>query len=246
MKAPTSLMDRFLRLFDPSRREEVGERPSGLHRTLVAAGLAPTLREVNHSDVAVAIVEEARKGFDLIVLGASSHGRWLGGPVLEDVVRLAPCHVCIVKTRGGEQKYRKILACFDGGVFSRVAVEFAVRYAEVTEAELTVAVVGALPGAASTELDETSSAGFDDEALRRITPILATIERRPRMLHLRADLHDGALANEAASGAYDLVVIGAENRAIQHRLYFGADNERLLRSAPVTVALVVPSVGLLH
>jgi Kef-type K+ transport system membrane component KefB/nucleotide-binding universal stress UspA family protein len=241
VKAPTSLLDRFLRLFDPSRREDNAERPSALHRTLTKVGLTPTLREVNHSDVAVAIVQEARKGFDLIVLGASSHGRWLGGAVLEDVVRRAPCHVCIVKTRGEEQKYRRILASFDGGVFSRVAVEFAVRYAEVTQAELTVAVVGALPG---NPLDDAAT--FDDEALRRITPILSTVERRPRVLQLSAEPNDSALANQAASGAYDLVVIGAENRAIQHRLYFGAENERLLRSTPVTVALVVPSVGLLH
>ncbi len=245
VKAPTSLLDRVLRLFDPSRRQEDTDRPSALHRTISTAGLRSSVREVNHSDVAVAIVQEARKGFDLIVLGASSHGRWLGGAVLEDVVRQAPCHVCIVKTRGEEQKYQRILACFDGGVFSRVAVEFAVRYADVAQAALTVAVLGALPGGAAGDTEESSS-GIDDEALRRITPILSTVERRPRLLQLSADLYEGALANEAASGAYDLVVIGAENRAIQNRLYFGADNERLLRSAPVTVALVVPSVGLLH
>jgi hypothetical protein len=56
----------------------------------------------------------------------------------------------------------------------------------------------------------------------------------------------GALASEASSGNYDLVVIGAENRAVQHRLYFGADNERLIRSAPTTIALVVPNIGLLR
>jgi Kef-type K+ transport system membrane component KefB/nucleotide-binding universal stress UspA family protein len=244
VKAPTSLLDRFLRLFDPSRRQENGERPSAIHRTLNTLGLTPTIRQVSHSDVAVAIVQEARKGFDLIVLGASSHGRWLGGAVLEDVVRRAPCHVCIVKTRGEEQKYRRILATFDGGVFSRVAVEFAVRYAEVTQAELTVAVVGPLPGNQPNDADDGST--FDDEALRRITPILSTVERRPRVIQLSSDPQDSALANQAASGAYDLVVIGAENRAIQHRLYFGAENERLLRSTPVTVALVVPSLGLLH
>ncbi len=244
VKAPTSLLDRFLRLFDPSRRQNGVDSPSALHRTLTSAGLQPTLREVNHSNVATAIVQEASRGFDLIVLGASSHGRWLGGAVLEDVVRSAPCHVCIVKARGDEHKYRRILASFDGGVFSRVAVEFAVRYAEVTQADLTVAVAGGLPATQPNDAEE--GATFDDEVLRRITPLLSTVERRPRVLQLGPDLQDGALAEQAASGGYDLVVIGAENRAIQHRLYFGAENERLLRSTPVTVALVVPSVGLLH
>jgi hypothetical protein len=38
-------------------------------------------------------------------------------------------------------------------------------------------------------------------------------------------------------------VIGAENRAVQHRLFFGAENERLLRSAPIPIALVIPHIG---
>jgi hypothetical protein len=40
--------------------------------------------------------------------------------------------------------------------------------------------------------------------------------------------------------------VGSENRAIQHRLFFGRDNERLIREAPVSVAIVVPNVALLR
>lgn len=50
---------------------------------------------------------------------------------------------------------------------------------------------------------------------------------------------------EAESGKYDLVVIGAENRAVQHRLFFGHDNERLIRNATVTVAIAIPNVAFL-
>ena len=58
---------------------------------------------------------------------------------------------------------------------------------------------------------------------------------------------DGDLASlEAQTGNYDLVVLGAENRAIQHRLFFGYDNERLIRAAEVPVIVVVPNVARLH
>ena len=53
------------------------------------------------------------------------------------------------------------------------------------------------------------------------------------------------MSEEAASGNYDLVVLGAENRAVQHRLFFGHDNERLIRSAEVTIAIVIPNVAFL-
>jgi nucleotide-binding universal stress UspA family protein len=173
--------------------------------------------------------------------------------------------VVIVKTRGDEQKYRRILVSFDGGVFSRVAVEFAARLAEVSEAELTLAISGAPGGddrpAASDKLESDPPraieggvggsgirfpTGDSDEDLARISPLLLSLPKRPTVIPLSSELMAGGLSREASSGKYDLVVIGAENRAVQHRLYFGAENERLLRSSPVTVALIVPSVGLLH
>jgi len=39
------------------------------------------------------------------------------------------------------------------------------------------------------------------------------------------------------------VVLGSENRAVQNRLFFGRDNERLIREAAVSVAIVVPNIA---
>jgi nucleotide-binding universal stress UspA family protein len=161
-------------------------------------------------------------------------------------VRSAPCHVAILKTRGQDQAFRRILVPFDGGVFSRVAVEFAVIFAEVTGAEVTVAIVGGRrPGdierTGDTDIDSTGT--LDEETLRRISPLLASVPSPPKVIALPSDLLSGALAAEASSGKFDLVVIGAENRAVQHRLFFGAENERLLRSAPIPIALVIPHIG---
>jgi Kef-type K+ transport system membrane component KefB len=264
VKEPVSFLDRTLTFFNRRSNGHAADRPSAIHRALVGIGRPPHVREVSRQDVAAAIVEQAKKGIDFVVLGASSHGRWLGGSVLEEVVRKAPCHVVIVKTRGDEQKYQRILVSFDGGVFSRVAVEFAARLAEVSEAVLTVAISGApgaddRPASDRTEPDPQRTvdagvsgsgirfpAGDTDEDLARISPLLLSLPKRPTVIPLSSEVMSGGLSREAASGKYDLVVIGAENRAVQHRLYFGAENERLLRSSPVTVALIVPSVGLLH
>ena len=70
-------------------------------------------------------------------------------------------------------------------------------------------------------------------------------EVRPHLVRLAHDPHSSVMSEEAATGKYDLVVLGAENRAIQHRLFFGYDNERLIRNAPVTLAIVIPNVAYL-
>ena len=90
VKEPVSLADRVLRLFDPRAggRSETGRAPcTGRCWT---ADCRRTCARSAGANVAAAIVEEARKGFDFVALGASSHGGWLGGSVLENVVRERP------------------------------------------------------------------------------------------------------------------------------------------------------------
>ena len=39
------------------------------------------------------------------------------------------------------------------------------------------------------------------------------------------------------------MVLGTENRAVQHRLFFGYENERLIRATRVPVLVVVPNLA---
>jgi nucleotide-binding universal stress UspA family protein len=102
----------------------------------------------------------------------------------------------------------------------------------------------------TSETDLDNNGTLDADTLRRISPLLASTARPPKVVSVSAtpsaSAAPGTLAAEAASGKYDLVVIGTENRAIQHRLFFGADTERLIRNAPVAIALVVPNIGRLE
>lgn len=216
------------------------------------AGLSPTWRELTHRDVGQAILEEASKGFDLIVIGAS-RGNSLGGSVIEKIVPAAPCHVAIAKagTLVDFDAYRRLLVPFDGSIFSRVAIEFAVRHAEVADAELTIAVLAERRPQVARYAAEDELSGVEvqvppEEALDKISQIFRATQVRPEILRLEYDPSSRALGNEAASGKYDLVVIGAENRAVQHRLFFGYDNERLISETTVPVVIVVPNIRLLR
>jgi Kef-type K+ transport system membrane component KefB/nucleotide-binding universal stress UspA family protein len=216
---------------------------------LAAGALAPEIRRAASRSVADAICEEAKKGYDVVMLGASQHGASLGGTVLEDVVSGAPCHVAIVKTVSAQAAYRRVLVPIDGSAVTRVAAEFAVRYAEVMEAELTLALLVQSRPPAFAYLEETGGNGQENHAhepeenLERISPVFRASSVRPTVLRLDHDSTANALGQVVSGGSYDLVVLGAENRAIQNRLFFGYDNERLIQTSPVTVVIVVPNLS---
>jgi nucleotide-binding universal stress UspA family protein len=82
-----------------------------------------------------------------------------------------------------------------------------------------------------------------DEELQRISVAFRASDVKPSIIHLAFDPRSSAVAEEVERGHYDLVVLGAENRAIQHRLFFGYENERLIRATRVPVVVVVPNLG---
>ena len=79
------------------------------------------------------------------------------------------------------------------------------------------------------------------QELERISVVFRASDIKPNILHLAFDPRSSAVVQELERGKYDLVVIGAENRAIQHRLFFGYENERLIRATRIPVVLVVPN-----
>jgi len=249
VKAPESWRTRLVRFLGP---RTVKPEPSNA-QALVDAGITGEVRELKHSSAAEAILQEARNGFDVVVMGASRHGNGLGGEILEEVVRAAPCHLVIVKAGPVEPPYQSLLVCYDGGVFARVAVEFAARYAELTGAQLAVAMVSDRPAPpvradAATEVRPIGASELQasDGTLNRISPVFHALSIRPRIVDVPNDPFSAALVEEARSGKYDMVVLGSENRAIQNRLFFGRDNERLIKEAAISVAIVVPNIALLR
>jgi Kef-type K+ transport system membrane component KefB/nucleotide-binding universal stress UspA family protein len=205
--------------------------------------------QVAAASVARAICDEARRGYDLIVIG-SGEGPAIGGAVVEEVVADAPCHVAIMKAPldATTRAFRSILVPVDGSVASRMAVELALRFAEGAGAELTLAVLTERrPQAAAyrdlsglhvpVEVGTTSA-----EELERISVVFRASALKPTILHLAYDPRSSAVSQALEKGKYELVVLGAENRAIQHRLFFGYENERLIRATRVPVIVVVPNL----
>jgi Kef-type K+ transport system membrane component KefB/nucleotide-binding universal stress UspA family protein len=216
----------------------------------LAIGKAPEVGYANGSSVAAAICDEARRGYHLVVMGSAT-GPSVGGEVVEQVVAGAPCHVAVMKAPTPPAPgtvYKHILVPVDGSVASRTAVELALRYAEGAGAELTVAVLTERrpQAAAYSDMSGTHVAvearPTTEEELERISVVFRASDLKPTVAHLAYDPRSSAVAQALEKGKYDLVVLGAENRAIQHRLFFGYENERLIRATRVPVLVVVPNL----
>jgi Kef-type K+ transport system membrane component KefB/nucleotide-binding universal stress UspA family protein len=288
-------------LFGPS----LAGRGLGTHlaaiQGLAASGKSPRIRELASRNVAATILEEAKRGVDVIMIGASGRGPKIGGRVLEEVVVEAPCHVVIVKAaEPPENAYRHLIVPIDGSAVARVAAEFALRYAETVGASLTLAVISerraptrqlveesadTLPGTPMSdavkraiartrrELTEEERPPTDsvrsppkgsdapdsaaehesvrppevsrEEELARISPVFRVSELQPNVLYLNYEESQSALTREIGAGEYDLVVLGAENRAVKNRMFFGYENQRILEQASVATLIVVPKIALL-
>ena len=147
------------------------------------------------------------------------------------------------------ESYRRLLVPVDGSIGSRLAVELALRYAEATGAELTLAVLTERrpQAAAYADLSGThvlaDAPATGDEELARISVVFRASDVKPSIIHLAFDPRSSPVAEAVEKGNYDLVVLGTENRAVQHRLFFGYENERLIRATRVPVLVVVPNLA---
>jgi Kef-type K+ transport system membrane component KefB/nucleotide-binding universal stress UspA family protein len=283
------LVDRVFRLIGPTEAGKNLEQHLTELRQL--AGDRPIrVRRLTGRIAARAITDEAAKGFDMLMVGASGRGAKIGGPVLQEIVENAPCDVVIVKAGTKQAELTKVFVPIDGSSVSRVAAEFALHYAESIGAELTLGIVSdrraalveehevrpdTLPGgplgrstqhtltetwlahsapAVSRSDDEPRSQPLTDppprlsnlptdadvETLIRISPVFRVSALRPKILGIDYDPGLGSVALAIARGGYDLVVLGAENRAVRKRLFFGHENEKILDLDSVTTAILVP------
>lgn len=259
----SSFIDRILHPFAKSLE---GQNLAQHIETIVALGqkrgAAPAeVRRDAGPEVADVINAEAAKGsYDLILVGASGSRGGVSGTKLEKLVEGSPCHVAMVKHRGGDVvPLRRILVPVDGSFPSRVGIEFAVRHAEGVgeDAEVTLAVMldrepeptAMARRAAATDTFRRRANSVlmsvdtlsRDGGLEKLSPVFKSTKVKTHLMLPKGGPQ--AMLQEASSGKYDLVVLGAEHRAIHHRLFFGYENERLVEQAPVTVVLVVPKLA---
>jgi nucleotide-binding universal stress UspA family protein len=216
-------------------------------------GLLFTRRLASNRNVRDTILEEARNDYDFLFLGASDHQHPIYNPRVSGVAGASPCHVVIVRgPLSGKRPsfpFRRILVPTNGSRHADAAFEFASNYAWRVNAG--VAMVFFVQSTDQNPLIPSSAT--DQAEMRAHQTMLENLHRRlpGRMRRQRTEVRvlEGnslitSISEETLSGEYDLIVLGAENRGIAERIYYGPLVEACLERLQCTVAVVVPSRSL--
>lgn len=191
---------------------------------------------------------KAAAGYQLLLIGAGEKNA-LRSSVTSDVIERAPCHVGIVRGRVPDRRHRRILVVTNGSFFSRAAVELALLYAGEIGATLTVLYTieadyrTADEAEEDTEFDENFRRMLATTALSWSSPLLM---KNPDKVHVivRSSLTPSApVIEEVETGLYELLIVGAEASAVQHRLGVGYDLDLIVERAPASVLVLVPRIG---
>ena len=201
--------------------------------------------------VAAAILAEAARDYDLLVLGAPERraGAGLFGGVVDPVVREAPCGVLVLQApqwRGSGVRLRRIVVPTRGTAAERRGAELALALAHGTGATI-----------AALHVVEPDALGRGGAAALRAEPRWAAhatgeIERLGREafdlpVTRLVQFRDTATVSDAivrgASSDGDLILLTARRRAAGGELYCGRTVDQVLRAARCPVAVLFEAAG---
>lgn len=216
---------------------------------------ARSIARAANGEPSQAILAEAQRGYDLLVLGATTRGTNGDGPLFEhyvdDVIQDSPCSLLVVTSREDEDPAARteelcrsrILVPTSGTDSDRYAAEVAFAMASQGETEVDLVHV------VSRAQHELRMGG--DEAIRHAVKIGEDIVAKTGQIGeamgvrvttdvLVADHPEQAIVERAEHGA-DLVVMASGRKPSTHRAFFGHRIDYVISHAACPVAVVAAS-----
>ncbi|HUF11545.1 MAG TPA: cation:proton antiporter [Longimicrobiales bacterium] len=226
---------------------EAGGKPGSLafleELTPLYGELDVTRRVVEGDAPDSLILEEAQKGYDLLVLGATEQKPdgldAIFHPVVDRLVRFSPCPTVVVK--GGaavpDWRPRKILVPTNGSHAAREAAELAFRIARPGELVAVLNVVRSHPDAhyALTESSEERQYASAHQIVSELRDMGEAQGIRTLPLVRVGEEPDEVILQIAREAAAGLIVLGTDVRPGSDRLFLGPRVERILDQAPCPV-----------
>ncbi len=204
-------------------------------------------KAIEDADPQAAILAEAAKDYQLLILGATERALVpdaLFHPMVDDLVRLAPCPTLVARGGRGEGAWppRRLLVPTNGTPAAHHAAEFAFRLATEPDEEVLVLSVSQGmegPGRAGTRLD---LAQREHGARRQMVDELVGFGS-DQGVNVRGEVAIGpgvedSILTVSAREKVDLIILGTDVRPGSGRLYLGPRVERILEEAPCPVLVV--------
>lgn len=195
--------------------------------------LRPLRRAARGVDSGVLAVIEARSSIDLILL--SWHGPLSAGNIYgshsKAVLQKAKCDVAVLHDRQLPDDVHRVLVPASGGPHARLGLQIAADLTRSDKDELTLLRIVRPTEALDTEAEE--------RGLRRLAEnVLGESSQRVRTRVLQHEVVVEGILEEACSGGYDLLIIGASNEWAIKSLLVGAVPDAVADRAPCSVLLV--------
>ncbi|HEX5696412.1 MAG TPA: universal stress protein, partial [Acidimicrobiia bacterium] len=190
-------------------------------------------RVVTGSDPVRAILGEAERDYDLMVLGTPSiddASDNLFGPLIDDLIKLSPCPTILVRGVERREGLGRILVPSNGTPAARRAAELGFAIAEEdSEVDGIYVITPTLVGATRDHSAEVTA------ELEVVGGAMGKVPHMTVRRHSTAEI--GILAYIEETNP-DLLILGTEVRAGTTRLHLGPRVENLVRLAPCPVVVL--------
>jgi nucleotide-binding universal stress UspA family protein len=230
-------------LFTVARNEDRQRSVEFLTQTKSClGGLDVQIKVVADDDPVRAILEEAKHGYGLIVIGSTvANSDALFNPAIDKLVRMAPCSVAVAA--GGKQdadwRPSTILVPSNGSAASRSAAEAAFAIASASDdASRVIALHVAPPPDPTVMVPNDSMLNFGHDVVSGLREI-----GRARGVDVTPKVRVGdpvaqEILEEAESSNADLIVLGTDLRPGARRLHLGRGVETVLTQAKCSVLVI--------
>lgn len=215
--------------------------------------LAPPFqtRMLSGSNKAAAILQEAGKGYDLIVLGATEARPVSGAlfsPVVDQIVQDAPCPTMVVKAHlpaypaqpGPEPLFNHLLVPTSGTEYSTYAVEIASAIAAQTRGLVTLLNV--------INQSATGYLIYEENTLAAMAEMAEQIVQQQAFLGhslgatvatcIRTGNPEHEILRYATEEKVDLILLGSTVRQVTGRVFFGHRVDAILNNATCPVVVI--------
>jgi nucleotide-binding universal stress UspA family protein len=193
------------------------------------------------------ILAEAEKDYQLMILGATEgmkRPEALFHPLIDEMVRLAPCPTIVVRGGAGERKWppKRLLVPTNGSSAARHAAELAFLLATEPDEEVLILSVAQELGVLAHYGAETAQLLREKISRQQIVNELlehgrALGARCRGMVEVGAET-ETTILETARRDNVDLILLGTALRSGSKRLFLGPRVERILQHAPCPVMVV--------
>ena len=202
---------------------------------------------LEHDNPAEAILDEAAKDYDLIILGASEKGsnaEVVFNPIADYIMRVAPCPTMVVKGKLEAVNWppAHILVPTNGSVASRQAADLAFTLGKGENKRVTV--LNVVSQSSSNYHLDLSGVNFERQlsSAHEITDKLRELGESQGVL-VETEVRVGGepenvILELATKQRSDLIILGTDLRPGSERLFLGPRVERILDNAPCPVIVL--------